>query len=171
MSVMWLRMLPLSAALSLLLGCAPHGAQWPAREMADEVLRPTGEQPLIAMERRGCFGTCPAYRVEAFADGRVSYFGIGYVATHGERDYRVDPENVRRAVELLSSTSFRTDPEKVDGGQPDGLVLYLFSARPRPKLVLYQRMQPELQDVIDAAREIDVLLATERWVLPHQSDP
>ena len=46
---------------------------------------PEGINPdlLVSLKRTPCFGSCPAYSVEIFKDGRVKYNGVGYVKRLG----------------------------------------------------------------------------------------
>jgi hypothetical protein len=55
----------------------------------------------IALERSGCFGTCPSYRVDIFGDGRAVYRGRGFVDVEGEHHYRVSREAVSDLVQSL----------------------------------------------------------------------
>lgn len=55
------------------------------------------------MEREGCFGTCPAYKVELFGNGTAVYEGSGFVDVLGRHRYRIDPEEVAKLVESARS--------------------------------------------------------------------
>lgn len=66
---------------------------------------PLPEVPLgkvhIALERTGCFGSCPSYKVDIYGDGRVVYKGGSYVDVEDEHAYRVPPEGVAQLVDSL----------------------------------------------------------------------
>lgn len=49
------------------------------------------EQPVITLERTPCFGFCPVYRLQIFADGMVNYEGIDFVGVAGKQTIQVDP--------------------------------------------------------------------------------
>lgn len=57
----------------------------------------------IVLERSGCFGTCPSYRIEINGDGRVIYNGQRYVDVQGEHAYRIPPSDVAKLVESLKA--------------------------------------------------------------------
>jgi hypothetical protein len=53
----------------------------------------------LEMERTGCYGTCPAYRLVIRGTGQCSYIGIHHVRQMGEVDFRLDQKVV---VDLLN---------------------------------------------------------------------
>lgn len=57
----------------------------------------------ISLERSGCFGFCPSYRVELSGDGTAVYHGESYVDVLGTHHYRIDPEEVAKLVESVRS--------------------------------------------------------------------
>ena len=48
----------------------------------------------VELERRGCFGRCPSYRVSLSADGQVRFFGERHVGSLGEHQAQVAVETV-----------------------------------------------------------------------------
>lgn len=68
-------------------------------------------QVRIALQRTGCYGSCPGYWVEVRGDGRVSYHGAYYVVIEGEHHWQVAPEAVARLVEQFR----QADYFKLDG--------------------------------------------------------
>lgn len=89
-----LKILLSTAALALLaLVALPAAAQ-------------TSDQPVITLERTACFGTCPVYRVEIYADGRVVYNGERFVTTTGEQTYSIDPETVQQLVDGFQAAGY-----------------------------------------------------------------
>jgi uncharacterized protein DUF6438/carboxypeptidase family protein len=63
-------------------------------------------QVIIRLRRTACYGTCPAYGISLYGDGRVEYEGIRYVSTVGIREYRVEASAVARIVKRFSDTGF-----------------------------------------------------------------
>jgi hypothetical protein len=47
--------------------------------------------PVITFERTACFGTCPAYSMQVFADGRVLYEGRRWAPFVGKKELRMTP--------------------------------------------------------------------------------
>lgn len=70
-----------------------------------ESYRPLPNAPLgevgIALQRTGCYGTCPSYAVEVRGDGLVTYRGDGFVDVTGVHHYRIPPADVARLVDSL----------------------------------------------------------------------
>jgi Domain of unknown function (DUF6438) len=42
-------------------------------------------EPLVTLRRTACYGTCPVYSLEIFADGFIRYVGVNFVQYTGER--------------------------------------------------------------------------------------
>jgi hypothetical protein len=66
---------------------------------------PLPEVPLdkvtISLERQGCFGSCPDYKVTVHGNGRATYEGGGYVDVVGTHHYRIPPQDVAKLFESL----------------------------------------------------------------------
>jgi len=59
------------------------------------------DQVTISLERTGCFGTCPDYRVQVHGDGTVEYEGGNFVDVLGAHVYRIPQEQVEALVAKL----------------------------------------------------------------------
>ena len=55
----------------------------------------------IGLQRTGCFGSCPSYKVDVFGDGRVVYEGDGFVDVEGRHAYRIPTSSVAGLVDSL----------------------------------------------------------------------
>lgn len=60
----------------------------------------------IALQRRGCYGSCPAYRLELRGDGLVSYRGDAFVVAQGSYQWRVAPAVVAALVERFRQADY-----------------------------------------------------------------
>jgi hypothetical protein len=60
----------------------------------------------IVLSRSGCFGTCPAYEVKVFGDGRVIYQGQDFVQVKGEQQAVIDKSEVLRLLERIYQVYF-----------------------------------------------------------------
>ncbi len=60
----------------------------------------------IAMQRTGCFGSCPSYWVEVRGDGQVTYRGFADVLVEGEHRWRVSPAAVAGLVERFRQADY-----------------------------------------------------------------
>jgi hypothetical protein len=50
---------------------------------------------ILRLERKGCYGTCPAYTLTIFGDGRVEYTGGKYVKVTGLQKGHIAPSAVK----------------------------------------------------------------------------
>jgi hypothetical protein len=55
----------------------------------------------IILERLGCYGECPSYRVELRGDGSSTFFGYSFVRAVGEHHDTVNREEFARLVQLF----------------------------------------------------------------------
>jgi hypothetical protein len=53
---------------------------------------------LITLERTGCYGACPIYKVAIHGDGSVIYEGQNFVRIVGRQERRIDPAEVQGQV-------------------------------------------------------------------------
>ena len=70
----------------------------------------------VRLERQPCYGRCPEYVVELFADGRVRYEGRKNVATLGEKTANIAAGDVTALLKQFADSGFATaDSAYVDG--------------------------------------------------------
>jgi hypothetical protein len=68
----------------------------------------------ITLERTGCLGTCPDYKVSIQSDGALKYEGRFYVHVKGIREKKVPLQVVQRlAQKLREEDFFRWEEKKV----------------------------------------------------------
>jgi hypothetical protein len=70
------------------------------------VSRPIGRLEQVSLERTTCYGSCPAYRVTVFGDGRVEYEGKRFVKIKGKRMKRLDAKVIRRLTDEIERVSY-----------------------------------------------------------------
>lgn len=58
----------------------------------------------FTLQRTGCYGTCPAYKVTVGGDGRVVYEGGAFVDVMGRHAYRIPVSRVQSLVDLARSS-------------------------------------------------------------------
>jgi hypothetical protein len=61
---------------------------------------------VITMERTMCFGTCPAYKLTIYGDGRVDYEGNNYVGVIGKQTGKISQEEVKELVDKFYKIKF-----------------------------------------------------------------
>lgn len=60
----------------------------------------------ITLEREPCFGTCPAYSVTIYEDGKVEYNGLSSVEVEGQQISQIDKELVVMLVEGFADAGY-----------------------------------------------------------------
>ncbi|HMD99536.1 MAG TPA: DUF6438 domain-containing protein [Terriglobia bacterium] len=120
----------------------------------------------MTLERTGCFGSCPAYKVEVHGDGTVLYEGRDFVAIKGQHRGSVPPETVHELVNKFRQADYYS--------LSDG---YVWSATDLPTFRTSIEIDGKSKKVTDYAgehvgmplavreleRAIDELTGTERW--------
>jgi hypothetical protein len=130
----------------------------------------------FVMDRQGCLGTCPAYRIELDAVGNLRFQGQGFVSVSGEVRSRIDIERVTELLEMLEAVDYWTRPEEsayeacLAGGGEYGFdapkVLYEVHAAGRAHRVYADRgcSLPSAQRMYELAERVDALLETAPWI-------
>ena len=54
--------------------------------------------PVITLERTVCFGTCPAYKLTIYSDGKVEYEGEEFVKQKGKAEGRITEAELKELV-------------------------------------------------------------------------
>ncbi|SFQ72411.1 DUF6438 domain-containing protein [Hymenobacter arizonensis] len=62
--------------------------------------------PVLTFERTACFGKCPAYAMQVYADGRVEYEGRGDVPIMGKKELKMTPAAVAEVLRRAKEANF-----------------------------------------------------------------
>lgn len=65
----------------------------------------------VRLERIGCYGTCPAYKLTVHGDGRVEYDGQNHVKEKGLQEGHIETDKVKALVSEFARAAFVTLPE------------------------------------------------------------
>lgn len=130
------------------------------------------QKPVITLHRTACFGSCPVYSVEIFADGQVRYVGSQFVQITGERTAVITKGDVEKLVRdflRIGYFSLKADYETYKNS--DGTV-EMVSDQPttyislrigeREKSIKDYAFAPKALN--DLEREIDRVANTHRWI-------
>jgi len=121
----------------------------------------------IRLERSGCYGTCPAYRVELSADGTVRYDGEDYVAVAGKQETHVPVDRVRRLYEEFVKDEFFwtfNEYRTTVTDHPTYTVTISFDGHTK-KVVDYVGLEAGMPEKIAALEDaIDDTAETRKWV-------
>ncbi|WP_426059484.1 DUF6438 domain-containing protein [Hymenobacter sp. B1770] len=62
--------------------------------------------PVLTFERTPCFGTCPGYVMQVYADGRVDYEGRRAVPMMGKKELKLTPAVVTEMLRKAKEANF-----------------------------------------------------------------
>lgn len=122
---------------------------------------------VITLERTGCYGTCPSYKVEIRGDGTFLYTGKSFVAVSGERRGQISQSSVLQLVETFRSADYFSLEDKYIAGVTDNPT-YITS-------IAFDTLHKSVVDYVgeyegmpDAVREleetIDQIVGSEKWI-------
>ncbi|MDO7847159.1 DUF6438 domain-containing protein [Hymenobacter sp. M29] len=80
---------------------------------------PTAAGPVLTFERTPCFGTCPVYTMQVFADGRVAYEGRHNVAIMGKKEFKLPAATVADMLRQAKEARFETFEAQYRSGVTD----------------------------------------------------
>ena len=73
----------------------------------------------ITLERTGCFGFCPTYKLVIYGDGRVVYDGKYFVKTKGIRNFQISQVKVKELVDEFYNIDYFSLQDKYDAPVTD----------------------------------------------------
>lgn len=108
----------MSRAILALLLLAPACTGRPAATRADSVAVPAPDAPLVTLERRPCFGSCPVYSVSLLGDGTVRFVGKEHVAHQGPATAAVPAAVVESLVSELTAGGYFEFADRYEHAEP-----------------------------------------------------
>ncbi|WP_046245136.1 DUF6438 domain-containing protein [Hymenobacter terrenus] len=75
--------------------------------------------PVLTFERTPCFGTCPAYTMKVFADGRVAYEGRHAVPVMGQKELKLPATTVADMLRQTQEAHFDQFQDRYSHGATD----------------------------------------------------
>jgi hypothetical protein len=80
-----------------------------------------GALPLATLERTGCYGECPVYRLTVSSDGSVVYVGTRWVKVIGRQQYKLTDAQLGALQSAFEHSSFMSlrDYDKVENTDDD----------------------------------------------------
>ena len=127
-------------------------------------VKKTSEPPsaLLSLERTSCYGACPVYLVEVFADGLVRFKGSRHVMVTEPVELQLEPTAFQKLTARLEQSPFAQwrDFLKVSSSDAPTVVLTY-----KGHVVRHYRgddaAPPELTALED---DVDALIGTQRWI-------
>jgi len=116
-----MRYLVLLLAASLALpACAQKKLPRKNKAHTAAVASPTRQaEPVLIFQRTPCYGTCPAYTMNIFADGRVEYEGQRFVTLLGKHTLSLPVATVNELLAEAKRIDFNKLQERYAGNTTD----------------------------------------------------
>ncbi len=116
---------------------------------------------LLSLQRTGCYGACPVYRVEVFADGMVHFQGERHVMVTEPVELKLEPAAFQKLTARLEQSGIAQWPDFLKVSSSDAPTVILTW---KGHVVRHYRgddtAPAELTQLED---EVDALIGTERW--------
>ena len=116
----------------------------------------------LTLERVGCLGSCPDYRVTILGNGSLEYEGRAYVRVEGIRKSTISESAVQKLIQRLRNENFFHWKEKKQVCLDFPEVHITATLRGQRKHVLEGCNSPG--QVLQLADEIDRVSGDKRWV-------
>jgi len=119
---------------------------------------------IITVERTMCFGTCPAYRLNIYGDGKVVYEGRHYVQVEGTQITYIPKSKVRELVgefERIGFYEFEDHYAIAQTDMPSVLVSINFEGKSKT-IDVYGGGAPE--ELMKLINQIEEAANVARWV-------
>ena len=131
--------------------------------------------PVITLERTACFGSCPMYKVEIFADGKVVFNGKEFVKRKGKVQGRITRAAVQRLVREFDRINYLNLEDDYNPGgpncpeewtdMPSAITSLELKGRKKTIRHYYGCKGAKILDELTALEEkIDQVAKTKRWV-------
>jgi len=75
--------------------------------------------PVLTFERTACFGLCPAYSMQVYADGRVTYEGRRAVPLMGQQELKLPAATVAEMLRNAKEAKFEQFQERYSQNTSD----------------------------------------------------
>lgn len=129
---------------------------------AKAAAQPPAPKVLVAIERGGCMGECPQYRVELYDDGRLVFEGMQFTPVQGPREEQRSREQVAAVIAHFQKADFEkwADTTQVAvRGAPKVRISF------RENTLEYRRSPfTTTKTVVDFTDQLEVLLGIDTWV-------
>lgn len=107
--------------------------------------KPAATGPVLTFERTPCNGTCPAYRMQVYADGRVAYEGGRFVPLKGNQALQLPAATVAEMLHRAKTAHFETFDKDYLSGASDmpGTIVAIRQPNGSLKKVMAENNAPE----------------------------
>jgi hypothetical protein len=114
-------------------------------------------QPWLALERTGCYGSCPQYKLIVYPNGTTFYHGRRFVKNLGVFEKKLSKTAVEEIKRLIAQSPFFTYEDVYDNeGISDlpAVILYCALEGKEKKVTARLNVPPELSKLIAKIEEL-----------------
>lgn len=121
---------------------------------------------VISLERQGCLGPCPVYKLTIYGSGKVIYKGEKYVKVVGERTITVEKEKVSALLAEFEKINYFDLSDNYQGGPTDGTsATTSISLGNKKKIVKDYHPSPDSPKALkELENQIDTITNSTQWI-------
>jgi hypothetical protein len=121
---------------------------------------------VISLERSGCSGPCPVYKLTIYGSGKVVYKGDKFVKVVGERTTSIEKEKIEKFLVDFEKINYFGLEDKYEGG-PAGAtsVVTSITINNRKKTINNYHGSPNSPVILrEVESKIDALANSDQWL-------
>lgn len=137
----------------------------PTKHVTAPAIRPDSKVT-VTLERTGCFGSCPSYKVAVSTTG-ILFDGRSFVVAEGKHTDTADPEEVRHFAKRIVDADFYSMDDSYEASVTDNpaYVLTISIDGHQKQVVDYVGAWEGMPEVITELEEgVDFFARTQRWI-------
>lgn len=121
---------------------------------------------LITLERSGCLGPCPVYKLTVYGNGKVVYKGEKNVKIVGERTANLEKEQLAQLAKEFEKVGYFNLNDNYEGGPTDGSsATTSIAIGNRKKTIKHYHPSPDSPNVLkELENKIDAIVNSGRWI-------
>ena len=121
---------------------------------------------IIFLERSGCLGPCPVYKLTIYGSGKVGYKGEKFVKIIGERTINVEREQIEKLVSDFEKSGYFNLEDKYEGGPTDATsVVTSITLSNKKKTISNYHASPTSPAILrDLENKIDAMVNSGQWI-------
>lgn len=132
---------------------------------------------LITLERKGCYGTCPIYKLIVKTDGSVLFEGEQFTDTFGKAEGKISEDKVKQLIEEFNNADYfnlngKYDTKNCYQWTDDSSTVTSIQINGEKKSVDHyhgckegsDNFEKELAKLIKLEDKIDEIVETKRWI-------
>lgn len=136
-----------------------------------EIIQSESTEKLIILEKGGCFGRCPIYKVEIYDNGYVKFYGEKYIDKLGIYEKQLDKPSFNELLQKFNQAKFFEYDDNYESLVPDAALIKLsFKDKKNPmKTITGKSERPKV--IKDLQLDIEKIVAAFDWKVIEKKEP